>query len=117
MKLFPWTEFHFVTAYARHDLRVVRPIERRRAGEQHVRDHAHRPDVAFLIVRPRQDLGRDVINRSVHGRHGLRRGENLGEAEVDQLQLRLLGLVGVDPVLQLQIPVNIIILVQVAGGR
>ena len=43
------------------DLPVVVAVEGRHPRKQNVQNHAHRPDVAALIVVARQDLGRDVV--------------------------------------------------------
>ena len=50
----------------REDLGVVVAVEGRHAAQQDVQDHAHRPDVAALVVVPLQNLRRDVVRLKLH---------------------------------------------------
>ena len=44
-----------------HDLDLSLALEGRSAGHHHVQNHAQRPDIASLIIRKREDLGRHVV--------------------------------------------------------
>ena len=105
--------------YVGEELHGVLAREGRPAREQLEEDCAHGPEVRLRVVRlVAQDLGGHVQGRSTHrGRHVLRL-QRSGEAEVGDLQHRVVGGVAEEDVLGLQVSVQDVLAVQDAepGG-
>mmetsp|Transcript_137505 Transcript_137505/g.325694 ORF Transcript_137505/g.325694 Transcript_137505/m.325694 type:complete len:241 (-) Transcript_137505:267-989(-) len=92
------------------DLRVRGATEGRAPHEQHVADHSHAPQVALAAVTATYHLRAGVMQGAAGHLQQLVLLEDLGEAEVDELQPVLRA---VHPVLKLQIPVDDVVPVEV----
>mmetsp|Transcript_36408 Transcript_36408/g.59846 ORF Transcript_36408/g.59846 Transcript_36408/m.59846 type:complete len:436 (-) Transcript_36408:69-1376(-) len=86
-------------------------VEGRVAVEHHEQDHAHRPDVARVVVLlVADDLGRSVVRRAAEVRQVLQARQHLAHAEVDDLDGRVLALVEEEDVVRLQVAVHDVVL-------
>jgi hypothetical protein len=88
------------------DLLVVVAPEWRHAAEEDVEDDAGAPHVHLLAVAPLEHLGGHVVGAPHHLREPVAGAEEDGQAEVDDLERRVLRLVGEQEVLRLQVPVD-----------
>lgn len=88
-------------------------VERRRAGQQHVAQHAERPDIAATVVVAVEHLGGGVVAGADLLGQALLLGEVLRQTEVDENQRRRRIIILEQEVLQLQISMDDAILVQI----
>ena len=100
------------------NLVIVRPVKGRIAAEQDVKEAPGRPHVTRAVVIAGQDLWRDVVGRSSPRVHSLQTATvtDLRQAEVDNLQIRVLFFGLEQEVFWLEIPMHNVLLVTVVKG-
>lgn len=97
------------------DLIIVVAIKGWVTAKKNVEHTASGPHVARNVIVARQHLWRDVVRRSCSSLHSLKpaSAHNLGEAEINDLEVRVIALVSEEEVLRFQIPVHNIFAVAV----
>ena len=97
------------------NLVIVGPVKGRVAAEQDVKKAPGRPHVTRDVVIAGQDLWRDVVGRSCSSVHPLQAASitDLRQAEVDNLQVRVLFFGLEQEVLGLEVPMHDVLLVTV----
>lgn len=96
------------------DIFVLLATKWRLAAQHNEHDDAHGPDVALRRITALEHLGRNIVRSTVGLVHDLVRNDALGEAEIDELNVRFVALLVQQEVLGLDITVANAILVQVA---